>query len=99
MLTWRAEPGGTLTWRAGPPRGCDAAVRPRGRAAGDPCEVREVHRARTRGRRPCVSTRVHVGARVGRHMAGGWHMEGPQVSGPWLGIRGGNANALPHPIF
>ena len=24
-------------------------------------------------------------------------MKGPQVSGPWLGVCGGNANALPHP--
>ena len=29
-----AGPAGALTWRAGPPRGCDAALRPRGRAAG-----------------------------------------------------------------
>ena len=55
-----------LTWRAGPPRGCDAALRPHGRAAGG---LRGAHRARTRGRRPRVSTRVHVGARVGRHVA------------------------------
>ena len=26
-------------------------------------------------------------------------MEGPRVSGPWLGVWGGNANALPHPTF
>ena len=24
-------------------------------------------------------------------------MEGPRVSGPWLGVWGGNANALPRP--
>ena len=59
----------------------------------------ETYRARTRGRRPCVSTRVHVGARVGRHVAGGLHMEGPRASGPWLGIWGDNANALPRPRF
>ena len=41
----------------GPPHRCDAALRPRGRAAGGPREAQEVHRARTRGRRPCVSTR------------------------------------------
>ena len=26
-------------------------------------------------------------------------MEGPRVSGPWLGVWGGNANALPRPSF
>ena len=26
-----------------------------------------------------------------------WQMEGPRVSGPWLVIWGGNANALPRP--
>ena len=32
-LTWRGEwgPGDQLTWRAGPPRRYDAALRPRGR--------------------------------------------------------------------
>ena len=45
-------------------------------------------------------TRVHADARVGRHVAkGGWQLEGPRVSGPWLGDWGGNANALPHPTF
>ena len=43
-------------WRAGPPRGCDAALWPRGRAAGGPREAQEAHRARTHGRRPHVST-------------------------------------------
>ena len=82
MLTWRAGPGGVLTWRVGPPRGCDAALRPRGRAVGGPREAQVVHRARTRGRRPRLSTRVHADARVGRHVAReGPHM-GPRVSGP-----------------
>ena len=67
---WRAGPAGELTWRAGPPRGCDVALRPRGKAAGGPHEAHVVHRTRTRGRRPRMSTPVHVGARVGRHMAG-----------------------------
>ena len=40
--------------------------------------------ARTRGRRPRVSTQVHADARVGRHVAmGGRHLEGPRNSGPW----------------
>ena len=49
---------------------CDAALRPRGIAAGGPREAQEAHRARTCGRRPRVSTRP-ADARVGRHMAGG----------------------------
>ena len=67
------------TWCAGPPHGCDVALRPRGRAVGGPRGAQEAHRARTRGRR------------------GGWQMEGPRVSGPWLVIWGGNAFALPPP--
>ena len=64
-------------WRAGPLRGCDAALRPRGRAAGGPHEAQVVHRAQTHGRRPRVSTRVHADAREGRHMAGGLACKGP----------------------
>ena len=44
------------------------------------------------------STQVHVGAHVGRHVAGevgSWRAH--RYSGPWLGIGGGNANALPRP--
>ena len=71
-------------WRAGPPRGCDAALRPRGRAAGGPLEAQVAHRARTRGKRPRVSTWVHADARVGCHVTrGGQHLEVPRVSGPW----------------
>ena len=70
VLTWRARPAGELTWHAGPPHGCDVALRPRGRAASGPHEAHVAHRAWTRGRRPRVSTRVHVGTRVGRHVAG-----------------------------
>ena len=66
------------TWRAGPPRGCDAALRPRGRATGGPREVQVAHRVRTRGRRPRVSTRVHADTRVGHHVArGGLAYGGP----------------------
>ena len=46
-LTWRE-----LTWHAGPPHGCDAALRPRGRVAGGPHEVQVAHKTRTPGRRP-----------------------------------------------
>ena len=76
-MMWRAGPGGTLTWHAGPPRGCDAALRPRGRAASGPREAQVAHRARTRGRMPRVSMRDHADARVGRHMAGWSACEGP----------------------
>ena len=31
-LTWQPGPGDGLTWRAGPPRRYDVALRPRGRA-------------------------------------------------------------------
>ena len=63
-------PARELTWRTGPPRGCGAALRPRGRAVGGPREAQVVHMARTRGRRPLVSTRVHADAREGHHVAG-----------------------------
>ena len=59
-MTWRASPADELTWRAGPPLGCDVALRPLGRATGGPREAQVAHRARTRGRRPRVSTRVHA---------------------------------------
>ena len=65
---------GNLTWRAGPARGCDVALSPRSKAARGP---RKANRAWTRGRRPCVSTRVHMGARVGRHVAEGSADGGP----------------------
>ena len=77
MLTWRGGPAGELTWRAGPPRGCDRALRPRDRAAGGQREAHVAHNARTRGWRPRVSTKVHADARVGRHVAGGSADEGP----------------------
>ena len=40
-------------------------------------------------RRPVRGATWHVG----------WHMEGPQVIGPCLGVWGGNANVLPRPYF
>ena len=52
-----------LTWHAGPPRGCDAELRPRGRATSGPRRAQVAHRARARGRRPrgpCGSTRTPV---------------------------------------
>ena len=54
------------------------ALWPRGRAAGGPREAQVAHKARTRGKRPRVSTRDHADARVGRHMArGGSAFGGP----------------------
>ena len=53
-LTWRAGPGGELTWR-----GYDEALRPHARAAGGLRKAQVAHRARTSGRRPrgpCGST-------------------------------------------
>ena len=71
-------------WRADVARGCNAALRPRGRAAGGPREAQEAHKARTRGRRPCVSTGPRgrpCGAPRGRR--GCWQVKGQRVSGPW----------------
>ena len=47
----KSQKGGFL------PASDDAALRPRGRAAGGPREAQEAHRAQTRGKRPRVSTR------------------------------------------
>ena len=84
-MTWRPGPGGALTWRAGPPRACDAALRPRGKATGGPREAQEAHRARTRGRRPRVSTGPRgrpCGAQRGRR---GLTYGGP--TGSWALVR------------
>ena len=79
------------------PRRCDAAHKATWQGRADPREAQVAHRAWTRGRQPRGSTRVHVDAHVGRHVAGGRHLEGPRVSGLWLGVWGGNANVLPRP--
>ena len=68
-----------MTWHAGPPRGCDAALRPRGKAAGGLRGAQEAHRARTRGRRPRLSTRTSV---WGATWQGGRQVKGPWDSGP-----------------
>ena len=96
VLTWRAGSADELTWSAGPLRGYDVALRQRGRAAGGPREAHVAHRARTRGRRPRLSMQTPV---WGATWQGGRLMEGPRLSGPWLGDWGGNANALPRPII
>ena len=70
--------------------GCDAALRPRDRAAHGP---RESQVARTSGRRPRGSTQTPV---RGPTWQGGWRVKGPRVSGPWLECWGGNAKALLH---
>ena len=99
MLTWRAGARRVDTWRAGPPHGCDAALRPRGRAVGGPRGAQEAHRARPRGRGPCIHASPRgrpCGAPRGSEV-GIWRAHG--YSGPWLGSGGGNANALPHPTI
>ena len=47
VLTWRAGKPATRHVARGPPRGCDAALRPRGRAAGGPRGAQEAHGAAT----------------------------------------------------
>ena len=79
-MTWRAGPRGELTWHAGPARGCDVALRPRGRATAGPRKARV---ALTRGRRP--RGRVHADAHEGCHVAcEGFAYGGPTgIVGPW----------------
>ena len=72
-----------MTWRARPPRGCDAALRPRGKAAGGPREAWVAHKAWTCGRRPRVSTGPRGCPCVAPRGREGRHLEGPRVSGPW----------------
>ena len=69
-LTWRAGPGGAdvasgPTWRAGPPRRYDVALRPRGKT-----RVANAGGAPWRGHVAGghTTTHVHMGARVGRHV-------------------------------
>ena len=65
-------------WRADVERGTSAWMR-RGRATAGP---REAQLALTRGRRP--RGRVHVGIRVGHHVAGRAGSGGPTgIVGPW----------------
>ena len=47
MLTWRAGKLATRHVARGPPRGGDAALRPRGRAAGGPRGAQQAHDAVT----------------------------------------------------
>ena len=76
VLTWRAGAADALTWRARPPRGCDAALRPRGRATGGPRGAQVAHKARTRGRWPRGPrgrpSRVPRGSEVGIWRAQGY---------------------------
>ena len=51
---------------------------------GEPCEpTRSSHGAMWRGRL-AGATQVHLDAQVAPRGNGGWHLEGPGVSGPWL---------------
>ena len=74
-----SRPSGELTWRAGPARGWDVALRPRGRATPGPREAQVALRG---GRRP--RERVHADAHEGRHVACGFAYGGPTGTvGPW----------------
>ena len=82
-MTWQAGPADELTWRAGSPRGCDVALRPRSRATSGTCEGQVAHRARTHGKGhacPRGFTRTPVRRHVAR---GGRRVKGPRDSGPW----------------
>ena len=75
------------------PRGCDAARKATWQGHTGPREVQVAHRARTRGRRPRGRP---CGVPRGR---GDGIWRAPRVSGPRLGVWGGNAFALPRPKF
>ena len=53
------------------------------------------HRAGTRG----VGHASPRGRPGGAMWQGGWQVKGPWVSGPWLEVWGGNANAFSRPTF
>ena len=57
-----SEPRWRLTWRAGPPRRYDVALRPRGR-------TRVAHAGGARGAPNGKEATRHVGARAGRHVS------------------------------
>ena len=62
---------------------------------GGPRGVQEAHSCTATWPGGHATTRVHVDARVGRHVGGRLVGGGPTgIVGPWLDIRGGNALAL-----
>ena len=73
QMTWHGRSRGAqkLTWRTGPMHGCDAALRPHGKAARGP---RKAQVAGTHGRRPRGSTRTPV---RGATWQGGRRVKGP----------------------
>ena len=77
-------------WRAGPPRRCDAALRPRGRAR----VARAGRMWRTRRGHVAGGNAVHADAHEGRHVAdrgaGNWRAHGH--SGTL--VREGDGNAI-----
>ena len=80
----------------GSARGCDMALRPRGRATAGPRGA-QVALTRVPGGHADESMWAPV---WGATWQVGWQMEGPRSSGLWLVIWGGNANALPRtPIY
>ena len=91
--TWHAE----LMWCAGPAwmrrgtQGYVAEPHESTQREGGPQVVR------TRGR-DHTSPRGRPGGATW-HEGGGWQVEGPRVSEPWLGVWGSNANAFSRPSF
>ena len=74
-------------------RGCDTARKVTWQSRASPCWA-YVAWARGRGH---ASPRGRPGGTTWQ--SGGWHLEGPWVCGPWLGVWGGNANALRRPLL
>ena len=92
-MTWQAA----LVWRVGPAR------MQRG-TQGHVAELRVAHAGSLGGpadvdawQGPCESTQMP--GRGATWQSGGWYLKGPRVSGPWLGVWGGNANALCRPLL
>ena len=75
--------------------GCNAAHKATWQGCTSPREAQVAHRARTCG----VGHTSPRGRLGGAMRQGGWQVKGPWVSGPWLEVWGGNANAFSHPTF
>ena len=81
------------------PSGCDMARKATWQSRASPRGAQVARVTRTHGR----ATRVHTDARgTPRGMrggGGGWHVEDPRVSGPWLNSWDSNARTLFHPTL
>ena len=94
MLTWRAGARKADVARGTRVDAMQHAV-PHGRAVR--AHVR--HRWRTGRGHVAWDMRVHADARVAPRGRWGWQVKGPRVSGHWLEVWGGNANAFSRPTF